>query len=285
MNDIGWSRAGDPDVAMSIAITLFLFVGVVLLIYWLASTSFGRTALDYSPLRRNAMAFYIPLIPFGVWIFLSAIAGSILSRVKSGFADWQQELLVLGCTAMIALAPLVITPCIVRGYFVRGFKGFGLDPRTIGKDIFGAAAKFIAVCPLVFGTLLLTVAIGKLIFGPDFEIQKHEELESLIKYPQWLIRVGVFFLAVVIAPLTEEVLFRGLFQSMFRNFTRRPWDAVLISSAIFAMAHANPGHWPALFVFAIGLGYAYEKSGSLFQPIFMHAFFNGVSVVATLLQS
>jgi membrane protease YdiL (CAAX protease family) len=50
------------------------------------------------------------------------------------------------------------------------------------------------------------------------------------------------------------------------------------------MAHPNREHWPALFVLAMGLGYAYEKSGSLFRPIIMHAIFNGIMIAATLLQ-
>ena len=38
----------------------------------------------------------------------------------------------------------------------------------------------------------------------------------------------------------------------------------------------------ALFMLAMGLGYTYEKSGSLLQPIFMHALFNGVTVASAL---
>jgi len=64
----------------------------------------------------------------------------------------------------------------------------------------------------------------------------------------------------------------------------RVWLAIVISSGLFAMMHANPGHWPALFVLGIGMGYAYEKSGSLLQPIFIHALFNATTIAATLSQ-
>jgi len=62
------------------------------------------------------------------------------------------------------------------------------------------------------------------------------------------------------------------------------WAAILISSGLFAATHADTGHWPALFVLGICLGYAYEKSGSLFRPIFIHSFFNATSIIATLNQ-
>jgi membrane protease YdiL (CAAX protease family) len=48
--------------------------------------------------------------------------------------------------------------------------------------------------------------------------------------------------------------------------------------------HENPGHWPALFVLGVCLGYSYEKSGSLFRPIFIHLFFNVSSVAIALYQ-
>jgi membrane protease YdiL (CAAX protease family) len=43
-------------------------------------------------------------------------------------------------------------------------------------------------------------------------------------------------------------------------------------------------HGPSLFVLALGLGYTYEKSGSLLRPIFMHALFNGINVAGVLTQ-
>jgi len=92
-------------------------------------------------------------------------------------------------------------------------------------------------------------------------------------------------LAVLVAPLVEELMFRGLFQSMIRSYLGRPWPAIAITSILFAGIHTNAEHWPALFVLALGLGYSYEKSGSLLRPIFMHAMFNGVTIIGVLLDS
>jgi membrane protease YdiL (CAAX protease family) len=51
---------------------------------------------------------------------------------------------------------------------------------------------------------------------------------------------------------------------------------------MFAAVHSNVEHWPALFVLGVGMGYAYEKSGSLWRPIFIHALFNGVTILSNL---
>jgi len=72
---------------------------------------------------------------------------------------------------------------------------------------------------------------------------------------------------------------------MVRSYLGRPWPAILLTSVLFATVHGNVTHWPALFVLSLGLGYAYEKSGSLLRPLFMHAMFNGISILGTLAES
>ena len=72
------------------------------------------------------------------------------------------------------------------------------------------------------------------------------------------------FSAVVLAPVVEEIVFRGLLQSMLRNYFRGAWPAVLIASAIFAAMHGSPHWFPALFALGVVLGYNYERTGRLF---------------------
>ena len=58
----------------------------------------------------------------------------------------------------------------------------------------------------------------------------------------------------------------------------------MITSLLFASIHEDVSHWPSLFVLALGLGYVYEKSGSLLRSIFMHALFNGINIAIVLTQ-
>ena len=115
----------------------------------------------------------------------------------------------------------------------------------------------------------------------ELEIQKGA-LKTMTEYSDVSLQMLLAFVAVVVAPLIEDASFRGLFQTMIRSYLDRPWLAIILTSALFASVHEDFTHWPALFVLALGLGYAYEKSGSLFRPIFMHALFNGAAMAATL---
>lgn len=260
------------------------FAGLILLGIWLLKTSWGRRALVDSVPRRNSMPLYLPFILLLTWFGAVALAISITRKLSADLPDWQKvflDNLVLCTGAMVGMAIIIF---LVRVSFARRLKGFGLDPKTIHKDFLAAFVNLFSVWPIVLLALVLTIYFGKLIFGPNFEVQQHQELESITEHSQLSLRVLIIVTAVVVVPAFEEMLFRGLFQTMFRSFTKRMWLSILLSSGLFATVHSNTGHWPALFVLAMCMGYSYEKSGSLFRPIFIHSLFNAASIIAALNQ-
>jgi membrane protease YdiL (CAAX protease family) len=91
--------------------------------------------------------------------------------------------------------------------------------------------------------------------------------------------VGLITLsACVIAPVTEEVLFRGTFYpTLARSFGRGP--AAIACALFFALVHDRFSDVPGLTVLALCFTLAYELTGSLLVPVFMHATFNGFSLL------
>jgi membrane protease YdiL (CAAX protease family) len=261
---------------------LLTLVGVGLFAMWLLRTSLGRNALVCSKPRRNSMSPFATFIPFVAWFVGISLMQSIVVTL-TGPVDGERRALqsnVTFCIGAILTIGLILP--LARFYFARGLKGYGLNLRTIPRDLGAAFVSLLAIWPLVLAVIVLTTTVGKVVRGPSFEMPQHRELELMAEFSDIFFRVLVVFLAVAIAPLLEEMLFRGLLQSVIRSYVGRPWLAVTVTSLLFAMVHANATHWPALFVLAMGLGYAYEKSGSLFQPILMHAFFNGMTIAAAL---
>lgn len=261
---------------------IFYLVGILFLGIWLLKTSFGTTAFINSPLRRNKMPFYLPLVPFLIWFLFTPAVVFIKEKTFPSLPDWQRVLadnIIVSACAVIAM---IATLLLVRKYFVRRLKGFGLNPRTIPTDFVAAIINLISIYPLVLLAVGLTIYIGQAIWGDKFQLPQHEELTSLIEYGQPYVRAVIIITAVVVAPVFEEFLFRGLFQTLIRSYLNRPWVGIFISAIIFASAHTNASHAPALFLLGICLGYSYEKSGSLFRPVFIHAFFNSASILATL---
>jgi len=262
---------------------LIYLLGLALLTRWLLKTSLGRKALADSLPRRNNMPFYMPFIPLFIWFWLISIGNWLIDKInyQSSANNWQITFfynLVLGIAEIVTIVVMIF---LVKAAFTRRLKGFGLNAKTIPKDIPTAIVNLLSVWPIVVAIVILTLYIGRFIWGQDFQMQKHEQLNSITAYQQLPLRITVVITTVIIAPVFEEMLFRGLFQTMLRSFLYKPWLSILISSVLFASVH-QMGHWPALFVLAICLGYAYEKSGSLFRPIFIHALFNGINIAATL---
>jgi membrane protease YdiL (CAAX protease family) len=261
-----------------------LLTGIVFLASWLIRTSLGRNALVNSPPRRNNMPVYMPFIPLFVWLGPASLAAYAANWLAGDLKQWQSDFLdnLVLCAGALLTATLIIF--LARATFARRLKGFGLDVKTIHKDILAAFANLLAVWPLVLAMIIITTFFGKLIWGQEFQMQQHYELELISEHSELPLRISIIVLTVLVGPVLEEMLFRGFFQTTIRSFLTKPWLSIVISSFLFATVHQNIEHWPALFALAVCLGYAYEKSGSLFRPIFIHALFNGSTIILTLAQ-
>ena len=261
---------------------VLVVIGIALFAWWLVRTSLGRTALARSRPRRNRMAVYTPFLPFLIWMVGTALLQPLVVGAIGPLAGWRLVFANSLVYCIGSVVAIIVTLVLVKLTFVRGFKGWGLRLKTIPKDLGSAFVILLAIWPLVMAMIVAIMKIGKELWGKDFRIPQHEQLELITTSAQLPLQIMIVLLAVVIAPLVEEMLFRGLFQTMIRSHTGRPWLSVAVTSLLFAGVHQNAEHWPALFVLALGLGYAYEKSGSLLQPIFMHALFNGVTIASAL---
>lgn len=270
------------------ATDVICLVGLILLGCWLLKTSFGKNALGDSMPRRNNMPFYMPFILLCIWFVPVSLAIWTAEKLMPDVPEWQSAFVksLINCIGPIPAVAVIIL--LAWTCFAGRLKGFGLNIRTIHKDFFAAFINLLAVWPLILLAIIMTVRIGKLIWGADYEIQQHEGLELITSYPQLSLRVLFIATAVVVAPVLEELIFRGMFQTAIRSLllnlgrSLSAWLAIVISSILFAMIHPDTAHWPALFVLSMCMGYAYEKSGSLFRAIFIHALFNGLTILSTL---
>jgi len=94
--------------------------------------------------------------------------------------------------------------------------------------------------------------------------------------------LGVMAVAVVVvAPLAEEMLFRGYLYPVLKRFSGVSFGCVM-SGLIFATAHQELAALPSLFFLGVLLALLYERSGSIWAPIGMHALFNATTVVLSL---
>ncbi|HBY97903.1 MAG: CPBP family intramembrane metalloprotease [Ardenticatenaceae bacterium] len=90
--------------------------------------------------------------------------------------------------------------------------------------------------------------------------------------------------ASLIAPVTEELLFRGfLFAGLRKRLDVIP--AIVISSLAFALFHFNPFAFPALLALGGVLAWLFQRSGSLWPAIGLHATINTVTLLVWYAQT
>lgn len=111
--------------------------------------------------------------------------------------------------------------------------------------------------------------------------QQSPELVEVLDRNELLFHLDVatVIITVVLAPVSEELLFRGL---LFRGARRRWgfWPSALLSASAFALLH--PSYDAAtILVFGLALAYLVERTGSLRPAIALHAINNGLAVIVT----
>jgi membrane protease YdiL (CAAX protease family) len=90
-------------------------------------------------------------------------------------------------------------------------------------------------------------------------------------------------LHVLLGPLLEEVVYRGLFLQLARRYMPA-WIAIVLSSAIFAATHFMKGAAVTLLAFPMGCLFAWMtlRTRSLFPGFLCHAVFNYVGVLSVV---
>jgi membrane protease YdiL (CAAX protease family) len=120
------------------------------------------------------------------------------------------------------------------------------------------------------------IALGLEALGIEPDLGAAER--ALAMLDPWLLVVPI----VIIAPIAEELFFRGVvFNALRREATRR-W-AYLGSALLFSVIHLSPVTLLPIFLLGLVLARVYERTGSLLAPIVLHATFNGLSVTLALL--
>ena len=89
---------------------------------------------------------------------------------------------------------------------------------------------------------------------------------------------GFALLAIVVAPFAEEFVFRGFVFNALRRYLPVP-AAMVLSAALFGLAHADMSAFAPLWAGGIVLAWVYWRSGSLTCSMIAHATFNTVQVV------
>ena len=143
----------------------------------------------------------------------------------------------------------------------------------VGPAIGAGVMTMLAAMPAVYGVAW----IQSLFFGEP--TPQDLMLVFLERRTGWLVCTG---LVVLLAPLNEELVFRGFLYGGIRRIAR-PRAAWGMSAALFGLVHfAPPTTILPMFVFGLFLARLMERTGSVVACFVAHASFNALSVATAL---
>jgi membrane protease YdiL (CAAX protease family) len=187
--------------------------------------------------------------------------------------------IIVGTLSLQGAAWLLI-PIFLRQHQVGWREAFGFRGPKLKNALLSAIGFIIVVLPVV---LLLQAASIKTLEKIGWPTEDEAAVRLFTDAKSWrtIVYLGVF--AIVIAPVAEEFIFRGMLYPLVKRLGS-PRYAFFGMSAIFAEIHFDMGTLVPLFVFALALTWLYERTDNLLAPITAHALFNATNLVMLLWQ-
>ncbi len=171
---------------------------------------------------------------------------------------------------------MAIPPLFIVYYQIKSLNGkfnfkkdyFQFKFLPIKDSIINGIKGWLTIVPFV---LLISVIMNNIIANQN---GSNPLLEIVLNNKNYFSFIILFATTTLLAPLFEEVIFRGiLLPTLSRDFGII-WG-IIVSAFIFALAHLSLGEMPPLFVLGIGLGITRISSGSLLSSVIMHSLWNG----------
>jgi membrane protease YdiL (CAAX protease family) len=182
---------------------------------------------------------------------------------------------------------------------------FGGRGPKLKSALLTAVGFILVVLPAV---LLLQWSSVQVLEKLGWPPEDQAAVEMLLHAKSWYVTAYFGLFAIVIAPVAEEFIFRGMLFPFFKQFRcpalarrfrksgrprlawfvrQRAWRmfAWFGVSALFALIHMNAPTFVPLFVFALALTWLYERTDNLLAPITAHALFNATNFALLLWQN
>jgi membrane protease YdiL (CAAX protease family) len=197
---------------------------------------------------------------WSVGIFVVLMPALLMPTMRLFAADGMLSLLAAFFgSALLALA-VATFPLGRRAFKALGFRAVGWRPIVLGT----------------LAAFAISIGVTQLGVEPEGVKQAMETVREQSLFVPGLLLMGV------LAPLTEELVFRGLLYGWLAGLwgTTAAW---LLSSLCFAAAHVELAHVLLVLPLGLWLGWLRRRTDSLWPSLVAHMLNNGVAVAAAVL--
>ena len=216
-----------------------------------------------------------------VIVFLSIVsaflAGGIISWFGMSYAESHQKIFTF--VSFIIGQSLMVVPLIA---YLK-FKNLPLFNSIRFKILKLETIKSITLFST--GLIILSDEVDRIIqlFVPTPEYVL--DLNYLLKPDSFLGGVLLFIAVVILAPLGEEVVFRGFLQQTLEKQWKDITQAILFTALIFSLIHMNPYWFIQIYFLGVILGFLAWKTKSIIAPLILHSLNNSMALLLSFLDS
>jgi membrane protease YdiL (CAAX protease family) len=215
---------------------------------------------------------------FGLPEAVVALALATLFAVNAAFSNASTGKVVLtardlAANLMISFGLVLFVYALLRLRRIDVNSLAGFSRLGFARTLLTGGILLFAAYPLIFVADLVTQRVLRVPSTRQTIVEMFNGSQTIQE------RALIIILAVAVAPLVEEFVFRFFFYGVLRRYFGRA-VGLLVNALLFAAVHAHIPSAAPLFVLGSCFTLAFEWSGSILVPMTMHAMFNSLTLVA-----
>jgi len=231
------------------------------------------------PSGDGLRSWNLPTLDFAIllwllffWVFLSQVLAGKIMPMEEGEGPTPAFAILSGFLLQGGFILIFVLFQFYQPYASR----LCLNVKSVSLGSAGVRALLylLAAWPVfILAGILWKFLLEKLnpLVGDRFDFGPQEMISLFSEADLWPEKALLAVLAVGVAPIAEELVFRGALYRFLKRHTRL---AMLLSSLFFALIHFHLLSFPSLVLVGLSLCWAYEITGNLRVPIIFHALFN-----------
>ena len=258
-------------------LTILIGSSVLLKNLWKIFNSKSIEWKEFTPLKLDLLDMV--LLISGGFVVLGEVFSPLLSITIVDFfskdlpPEISQSLKIFFGYIFMAIPPLLIVFNQIKSIdkkFIFKKDYFQFNFKPISKGLLDGIRGWIMIIPIV---LLTSLVMNYFI---ENQMGSNPLLEIVLNNNNYFAFLILFITTTLLAPLFEEIIFRGvLLPILSRDFGKI--IGIVFSSFIFALAHLSFSEFPPLFILGVGLACTRLISGRLISSVVMHSLWNGLT--------
>jgi membrane protease YdiL (CAAX protease family) len=211
-----------------------------------------------------------------VCLCLGILAAASLQKLGvAGFRQDDDFGNILLATLSFQGATWILIPFFLRRHGMNWPAAFGFhDPKLKSSLALVVALLFLIIAPAAWWWQEVSAQI---LTQSGWSVEDQTAVTMFKGVKAWGESAYLTFFAVALAPVAEEFIFRGMLYPFVKQLGF-PKLALVGTSFLFALIHADKAIFIPLFVLALALTWLYEETDNLLAPIVAHSLFNAANL-------